>query len=136
ADHFNYMYQSASGDLTITARVATQQNTNAWAKAALMFRESTAANAADVFVFVTPGQGVNMEYRSATGATSVQLAAQAGLVAPYWIRLVRAGNTFTGFSSANGTAWTQVGTIDVTMAAAVKVGLAVTAHNDTAPNAA
>ena len=32
ADQFHYAYQSLTGDVTITAHVASQQNTNAWAK--------------------------------------------------------------------------------------------------------
>jgi hypothetical protein len=45
---------------------------------------------------------------------------------------VRSGNTFTGFSSADGTTWTQVGTISVTMSGNVAAGLAVCAHNNAA----
>ncbi len=134
SDHFNDVFQSATGDQTITARVASQQNTNAWAKAGVMIRETTAANSAYVFVMITPSNGVNMQYRPTTGGSAVQLAQQLGHVAPYWVRLVRSGNTFTGFSSADGTSWTQVGTISVTMASGVTTGLAVTAHNNTVLN--
>jgi hypothetical protein len=133
SDNFNYAHESLPGDVTITARVASQQNTNAWAKSGVMIRESTAANAAYVFVFVTPGHGVNMQYR-ASGASSVQLAQQAGPVAPYWVRLARSGSTFTGFSSADGVTWTQVGTINVIMAGSALEGLAVTSHNNTVLN--
>jgi hypothetical protein len=55
-------------------------------------------------------------------------------VAPYWLQLVRTGNTFTGFASADGVTWNQVGTITVTMAGNVQAGLAVTAHNNTTLN--
>jgi len=134
SDSFNYASESVSGDVTITARVASQQNTNAWAKSGVMIRESTAANSSFVHVFITPGHGVNMQYRASTGAGAVQLAQNAGPVAPYWVRLVRSGSTFTGFSSADGVTWTQVGTISVTMAANALEGLSVTAHDNTALN--
>jgi len=55
-------------------------------------------------------------------------------VAAYWVRLVRSGNTFTGFASADGVSWTQVGAINVTMAGNALQGLAVTAHNNTTLN--
>jgi len=42
SDQFNYVYQSLTGDLTLTARVASQQNTDGWAKAGVMIRETTA----------------------------------------------------------------------------------------------
>jgi regulation of enolase protein 1 (concanavalin A-like superfamily) len=132
SDQFNYAYMSASGDLTITARVASQTNTHAWAKSGVMIRETTAANSAYVGIYVTPSNGVDMQYRSATGVSATDLARGSGIVAPYWLRLVRSGNTFTGYSSADGVTWTQVGSISVTMASGVTTGLAVCSHNTAA----
>jgi len=134
SDNFNYASKSVSGNVTITARVASQQNTNAWAKSGVMIRESAAANSSFVHVFVTPGHGVNMQYRASTGASAAQLGQVAGPVAPYWVRLARSGNTFTGSTSADGVTWTPVGTISVTMVSGAQAGLSVTAHNDTALN--
>jgi predicted phage tail protein len=51
------------------------------------------------------------------------------LSAPYWVRLVRNGNTFTGYRSPNGTTWTQQGTTTISMGSTVYVGLALTSHN-------
>jgi hypothetical protein len=134
SDQFNYVYQSLTGNLTITARVASQQNTDSWAKVGVMIRETTAANSAYVFLMLTPANGVNMQYRPTTGSNAVQLAQVAALVAPYWVRLVRSGNTFTGYSSADGVTWTQVGSISLTMANSATAGLVVTAHNNTLLN--
>ena len=134
ADAFNYAYQSTSGDLAIAARVATQENTAAWAKAGVMIRESTAANAAYVGVYITPSNGVSMQVRTATGVASVDLARQAGFVAPYWVKIVRSGSTFSGYSSADGTTWTLVGSTNLTMATAATAGLAVCAHDNTQLN--
>jgi hypothetical protein len=64
----------------------------------------------------------------------VQLAGVSGLVAPYWVQLVRSENTFRGFTSADGVNWTQVGSITVTMTSSVTAGLAVTSHRNTALN--
>jgi len=134
SDNFNYAYVSTTGDVTITARVASQQNTNVWAKSGVMIQETTAANAAFVHVFVTPANGVNMQYRPSTGASAVQLAQVAGVAAPYWVQIQRSGSTFTGFVSADGVTWTQVGTISVTMASSALQGLSVTAHDNTVLN--
>jgi len=134
SDHFNYVSESLTGNVTITARVASQQNTNAWAKSGVMIRTSTASNSAFVHVFVTPGHGINMQYRRSAGASAVQLAQVAGRVAPQWVRLVRSGNTFTGFTSTDGVTFTQVGTITVTMPSTVRAGLSVCAHNNAALN--
>jgi hypothetical protein len=134
SDAFNYAYKSLTGDGNVTARVASQQNTSAWAKAGVLIRETTAANSAYAFMFVTPANGVSLQYRSSTGSSAGQAAQISGLTAPYWVRLVRSGNTFTGYASADGTSWTQVGSVSVTMAASALEGLAVTAHNNTQLN--
>jgi uncharacterized membrane protein len=136
ADQFNYVYQAVSGDQTIVARVTSQSGANAWAKSGVMFRESTAAGASYIGLYVTPGNGVSMQYRNGTGTNAVDLARQTGLTAPYWVKLARSGNTFTGSSSADGSTWTQVGTISVTMAAAATAGLPICSHDNTTLNTA
>jgi len=130
ADAFHYVHQAASGDLTITARVATQEPTHAWAKSGVMVRESTAAGSAHAAIYVSASNGVSMQVRPATGAASINLATVAGFAAPHWVRLVRSGNTFTGFRSADGTSWTQVATTNITMFASARAGLAVTSHDN------
>lgn len=130
SDQFNYLYQPFNGDGTIIARVATEQNTNAWAKAGVMIRESLAANAADVFEAVTPGNGYAFQYRTATGAGASWPGASIAGTAPEWVKLVRAGSTFTGYVSADGSNWTQTGSITISMASNVYVGLALTAHDN------
>ena len=55
----------------------------------------------------------------------------AGVNAPYWVKLVRSGNSFSGYISADSNTWTQVGAAQtITMANPVYAGLAVTAHNN------
>jgi Concanavalin A-like lectin/glucanases superfamily len=45
---------------------------------------------------------------------------------------VRQGSTFTGYASADGASWVQVGTATIGMADPIYVGLPVTAHNNAA----
>jgi hypothetical protein len=106
------------------------QNANSWSKAGIMVRESLAPGAANAFVAVTPGNGVTFQYRSSTGGTTVNVATN-GMIAPYWVKLVRSGNTFTGYRSPDGVTWTQHGTPQTfNMASTAYVGLAVTSHNN------
>ena len=135
ADAFRYAYVTATGNCTIIARVVGVQNTDAWAKAGVMIRSSLAANAPNAFVAVTPGNGVTWQYRTTAGGSTAN-SATSGLIAPYWVRLVRSGNTFTGYRSANGVTWTQQGTTTITMGATVYVGLALTSHNNSSSCAA
>jgi hypothetical protein len=128
SDNFHYCYQPASGDVTIIARVATQQNTDPWAKAGVMIRESLAGNSVHVMMIMSPGNGANFQWRPTTGA-STSMQQQTGVAAPYWVKLVRSGNTFSGYRSPDGVTWTQVGTnVTFTMASSYYVGLPVTAH--------
>jgi hypothetical protein len=49
---------------------------------------------------------------------------------PRWVKLVRQGNTFTGYESADGVAWKKVEEVTVQMPARVYAGLAATSHED------
>jgi regulation of enolase protein 1 (concanavalin A-like superfamily) len=132
ADAFRFLYVPATGNCTITARVISVQNTDLWAKAGVMIRETLSAGSRNAMIAVTPGNGVSFQSRSATGGTS-SFNNTTGLVAPHWVRLVRSGNTFTAFRSPNGVNWTQQGSATtISMTATVYVGLAVTAHNNSA----
>ena len=137
ADAFHFVYQTNRGDGTITARVTSQTVADVWSKAGVMIRESTAAGSRHVYMCVTPSSGLNFQNRPATAGSSYTLGA-AGPAAPYWVRLVRSGTTFSAFASADGTAWTQIGggTNLSGFADSALWGLAVTAHNNALASAA
>jgi regulation of enolase protein 1 (concanavalin A-like superfamily) len=133
ADEGHFVYRLVNGDTTITARVASLQNTNAWAKAAVMVRASLAAGAANVATVVSPTatNKFRRQTRATTNGSSTTASSSGNSAIPGWIRLSRVGNTFTAFTSTNGTSWTPIpGTSSVTMTNPVYVGLAVTSHND------
>jgi regulation of enolase protein 1 (concanavalin A-like superfamily) len=129
ADAFHYEYAQWYGDGTITAHVLDVENTHAWAKAGVMFRETLDATSKQVMAIVSPGKGVAMQYRPATGGASAQAAVRSGH-APAWVRLTRAGNTFTSAVSSDGVTWTTLGTATVAMSPDIFVGLPVTSHNN------
>ena len=129
ADAFNFAYQQVSGDFSITARVVSVQATDGWAKAGVMIRQSLAAGSVFTDEIVSSGNGVNFQYRPVAdlGCNYTQ---SGGLIAPYWVRLVRTGGTLTGYQSANGYAWVPTGSTSLAMSDPVYAGLAVTAHNN------
>jgi hypothetical protein len=93
-----------------------------------MIRESLAANAANAYIGVTPGNGVTWQDRSSTaGGTTYNNT--TGLSAPYWVKLLRSGGTFTGYRSPDGVTWTQQGTATFSVASTIFVGLALTSHD-------
>jgi endoglucanase len=130
ADAFRFTYVPVTGNCVITARVLALQNTDPWAKAGVMIRQTLTTISANAFMAVTPGNGVTFQHRTTAGGTTAN-SATTGLNAPHWVRLVRSGNTFTGYRSPDGTNWTQQGSPQtISMAGAVYAGLALTAHNN------
>jgi regulation of enolase protein 1 (concanavalin A-like superfamily) len=129
ADSFEFGHRSVSGDASLIVHVAEQTDTNAWAKAGLMFRHDESRGSRHVSLFVTPANGVAFQYRSDTGGSSTHVAGPR-LSAPSWLRLDRIGDTFEGYSSADGKSWEPIGSTTVPLAETALVGLAVTSHND------
>ena len=137
SDQFHYVSQSLTGDGTINAHVLSQENTNAWAKAGVMLRQSTNAGDPYYAVYVTPGNGIVVQYRSAANTNAQQAAALIGAT-PTSLQVSRSGNTFTAYTSTNGTTWTPISgsSATITMTSTVLAGMAVTSHNVTALNTA
>ncbi|MCC7083865.1 MAG: DUF1349 domain-containing protein [Pirellulales bacterium] len=130
ADSFHYLYQTLTGDGSITVRVDSQGDTHGSAKAGVMIRESLAENARSAMVLVKPGNSSFFQYRSSTGGSTTSINGPIGSTAK-WLRLTRTGNTFKAEVSTNGTTWNQVGSIQtVNMAATAYIGLATTSHNN------
>ncbi|GCE15862.1 hypothetical protein [Tengunoibacter tsumagoiensis] len=132
-DGFRYVYQPLNGDGTITAKVTGVQNTDGWAKAGVMIRETLTDSSAHAFMALTSSNGAAFQRRTTTGGSSSNTN-NGTTTAPYWVRLVRSGTTFTGSISSDGSIWTQIGSDTVTMGSSAYVGLAVTAHNSSLLN--
>src|SRR4029077_19285300 len=108
ADALHFTYQRLTGNGQIIARVATIQNTNVWVKSGVMIRNTLAADSAHAFMLVSPGKGTALQSRATAGGTSVSVAGPL-VAAPRWVKLVRAGNVFTAYQSADGVTWSVVG---------------------------
>jgi hypothetical protein len=134
ADSFHFAYQNAGGDCEIIARVATITDTDPWAKAGVMIRESVAPGARNTFIALTAQNGVEYQWRGTNGGENFYV--QGPIVTPpYWLRLTRTNNLFKAFHSPNGTAWTQLGAnLTMTLASNLTAGLAVTAVNNSQLN--
>jgi glucose/arabinose dehydrogenase/regulation of enolase protein 1 (concanavalin A-like superfamily) len=135
-DEFHFVHRTLSGDGEIRARVVTITNTNAWAKAGVMIRETLDAGSKHASIFISPSSGARMFFRPQTNGTTDSDGPLASVAVPRWLRVTRTGNTFTTYHSSNGTSWTQLEQNTVTMVEDVKVGLAVSARNDGAVNTA
>src|SRR5262249_39582036 len=145
ADSFQFVYKPLTGDGEISVRAVNVGATDFWAKAGIMMRESLRPNSRNAFMLETPNiDGLDhnepvFQWRTDTGGFTSDSGNHImhAPPAPIWLRLVRTGNTFTGYwaldvnnGQGHGT-WNQLGssqTID--MASTIYVGLAVTAHNN------
>jgi len=133
ADAFHYVYLSLSGDGQIVARVASMQFTDPWAKAGVMFRESLAPGSKHALAVVTAGGGSAFQWRPTADNASRNTDGPTVSI-PFWVKLARAGDSFTGFVSSDGKNWQRVDTITVSMKKTIYVGLALSAHNNAALN--
>jgi hypothetical protein len=130
ADAFQFVYQNISGDATITAKLTSVDNVNAWTKAMLMMRDGTGAGARNAAVFgtPTPANQYRFQVRTAANGSTTSAFAGSGNV-PVWLRLVRSGSTFTGYSSADGTSWTMVSSATISgLPTSMLVGVGITSH--------
>ena len=124
SDQFNYVSQSLTGDGSIVARVTSQSDTDPWAKAGVMIKQSTTSGSPYALLAVTPGNGVQFEY-----GYNASVGGESYTFPNAWLKLTRTGSTITAFSSADGSTWTPVGATTISLTDPVTIGLFTTAHN-------
>jgi hypothetical protein len=130
ADAFHYAHRTLTGDGSITAEVVSVEGAMAWTKMGVMIRATLAANSAHAFMLVSTSKGLAFQRRKATGGLTTNTA-HAG-TAPRWVRLTRAGTVITASVSADGRAWSVVGSDTFAgMPATVLVGLGASSHDTT-----
>jgi hypothetical protein len=132
ADEFRFAYKQLSGAGSIIAKVESVENTDPWAKAGVMIRESLDPGSKHAFVCVTPSNGVASQARVTTSASSASNN-QTGITAPYWVKLERdAAGNFTASHSADGISWQPIegdSPRPIQMSQNVYIGLALTSHS-------
>jgi ABC-type transport system involved in multi-copper enzyme maturation permease subunit len=132
SDSFYFVHQALTGDGSVTAKVGplasgvtrpregVQPVLVPWAKAGIIVKASLQGGAAYAAVMVTGGHGVRLQDDFTGDIAGPAMAAG-------WLRLVRAGDTVTGYASPDGTAWTRVGAVTLPgLPATVQGGLFVT----------
>jgi hypothetical protein len=121
-DRFTFVHRSLDGDGSITARVTSLTGKllepggegpsalQPWSKAGIMMKAGTGEGASYAAVRVTGANGVRMQH-DFTG----DIAGPSGdvsVASPKWLRLTKSGDKLTGYASADGVAWTEIGTVD------------------------
>lgn len=118
-DNFYLVHRSLAGNGSITVRLTSLadgafpglgQGTMAaqpWAKAGIIIKNGTTSGSAYAAVMATPGHGIRMQYDFTHDIAGLPGAVSAS--SPRWLRLVRSGDTVTGYDSADGSHWSVIG---------------------------
>jgi hypothetical protein len=138
ADQFEYAYKTLNGDGTMIARVVSVgTGSSEWAKGGVMIRQSLAAGSTHAFMPITGpsattaagGNGSSFQRRLVADSDSTNNDSSVRIDAPYFVKIERVGDAFTGSISADGVEWTQLGDPQtIAMGNPVYIGLAVTSH--------
>ncbi|MBO0819082.1 MAG: ABC transporter permease subunit, partial [Actinobacteria bacterium] len=142
-DAFYFVHQPLAADGSITARVSsftgrydasvgpqpagqgpqlTTPGLQPWSKAGIMIKAGTKQGAQYAAMLVTGRHGVRMQanFTQDTAGLPGRVSAES----PRWLRLTRSGDTITGFDSADGGHWTEVGRVHLAgLPATVQAGL-------------
>jgi ABC-type transport system involved in multi-copper enzyme maturation permease subunit len=127
SDSFYFVRQPLTGNGTITVRVTsmtglltpanssnpnpspTQPGLEEWAKAGIIIKSSLTSGSPYAAMMVAAGHGVRMQWNYTGDAPG--LPGAVGPANPRWLRLTRSGDVITGYDSADGTHWTEAGTV-------------------------
>ncbi len=130
ADQFQFSYQPFSGNFDVAVRVAGLSLADTWSKGGLMARETLDPGSRFASTMSTPSvAGTFFEYRDTIGAAANESGSFPANFPNGWLRLRRAGNTFTGLASFDGQNWEALGAMTVALSPNLYVGFAVSSHN-------
>ena len=122
---FHFVYRSMRGDGEIVARVVPGVGAVS-AEAGLVVRRDLTEDAPMAFVGNVSGQSPAIRRGLHGGRQRANLAAgDERVVGPYWVRLVRRGDTITAFRSKDGRDWAETGKETVPLNETAYVGLAL-----------
>ena len=129
SDQFGFLNMDTLNSQSISARVKSQVNTDPWAKAGLMFRETADASSSFVLLMVSPSNGIHLQYRDGTGNDCADIS-YGNYTLPVYLKLDKTDSTFVSYKSSNGINWTTLGIYqNKTFNKVFKLGLAVNSHN-------
>jgi ABC-type transport system involved in multi-copper enzyme maturation permease subunit len=145
SDSFYFVRQPFTGDGSITVRVTsltgllpsqdlngpptpTRPGLEPWAKTGIIIKQDTRQGSPYAAIMVAAGHGVRMQWNYT--ADTPGMPGTVGPASPRWLRLTRAGDVITGYDSADGAHWTQVGAVTLSGLPATVPGGLFTASPD------
>lgn len=129
SDHCFFLCQTRAGDFDVKVRVANLTAVDVWTKAGLLARETLEPTSPFAAVLTTPAlSGTFFSSRAASGASASMTGAFPANLPNSWLRLVRTGQTFTGYASIDGGSWQRLGGSALALTNEVWLGLVVASH--------
>jgi len=129
SDQFAFLNVDTINSQSLSARVTSQTNTDPWAKAGLMFRETANAGSSFVMLIATPGNGLHLQYRDGTGNGCTDVS-YGNFTLPVFLKLDKTDSSFVASKSTDGSKWTTLGSyMNKTFSEKYKLGLLVNGHN-------
>src|SRR5262249_25913422 len=124
ADEGFFAYQTVTGNFDFALRLAGVSPSDPWAKAGLMARETLDAGSRHASVLATPGlAGSFFESRASTDSGATLSGSALANYPNTWLRLRRAGTTFSGYSSFDGQTWSPLGSVTLSMGTTMYLGI-------------
>jgi hypothetical protein len=129
SDNFYYVYQSGSGDFDVSVKVnslgTATLDCGGWSKTGLMLRQNLTSGSSMAMMSVSRLNGFELLARDGAGQVCQTDNKSGASAAPAWLRLVKAGNSITGYYSLDGSTWIQEGgKATVTLSGSFYIGIA------------
>ncbi|HYM85050.1 MAG TPA: PQQ-binding-like beta-propeller repeat protein, partial [Candidatus Dormibacteraeota bacterium] len=124
SDQARFMSEPASGDLQLTARVASQASVASGTQTGIMVRQANDAGSPFYAVSVLGGTTAKVQYRTSFGG-ALKTASATITVPPEYLEIQRVGDTFVAATSGDGSTWTLVpgGTAMLSLPTATMAGI-------------
>ncbi len=124
SDQFHFVYRALAGDGQVVARILSVEDTGLVSKGGVMIRESLTTGSPEASMLVTgTARWMFMRRLTADGSSSYY---SGSATTPRWVKLVRSGNTVSGYRSSDGVAWALSGSVTIAMSSNVLIGLVMT----------
>jgi hypothetical protein len=127
-DRFHFVYQEATDDCEIIARVTSISNGDVDAAAGVMIRDNLNDNCRMAAMLITSGNGAKARRRTSVSGNTIDDT--IAVSAPEWVKVNRTGNTFKYYRGGDGVSWTLEKTVTISMGGTTYIGLAVTSDDN------
>jgi hypothetical protein len=127
-DRFHFVYQEATDDCEIIARVASISDVDEDAAAGVMIRDNLDDNCRMAAMLLTAENSAKARRRTSVSGNTIDTT--VAVSAPEWVKLNRTGNTFKYYRCGDGVSWTLEKTVTISMGNTTYIGLAVTSDDN------